>query len=214
MFWVARKYLSRGEVCAATCPATLQQPRLLPYIFSSNDNASKPMPLNVGLQPHWAAYTAAGRCAISMPSSHFECRCCQWDLAEEHVHLTSRMRHDAAPPHTTAAGAADDLEEINEDPTAAVRGIMRKAGLESLEQACPECWDAQRRMVSTHPTSYSVKCNHVTSAHAWQVQRPGLPVATGLPHGAGWQHRTAMRNSPACLLATVLSAKGRCRARV
>eukprot|EP00891_Asterochloris_glomerata_P008782 jgi/Astpho2/8782/Aster-05338 len=40
----------------------------------------------------------------------------------------------------------DDLEEINEDPTAAVRGIMRNAGLELLEQACPECWDAQRRM--------------------------------------------------------------------
>ena len=65
---------------------------------------------------------------------------------------------------------------------------MKKAGLEALERACPECWDAQRRMVSTI----------LTSADAWQVQRHDLHMATGAPTWCLSQHRMALQNPPAC----------------
>ena len=153
MFWVARKISEQGRsLCRyMPCHPTAAQAAALHFQLQRQCQQAH-------ASECWPA-ASLGSIHCRWPLRHFnaqqslECRCCQWDLAEEHVHLTSRMQHDAAPPHTTAAGAADDLEEINEDPTAAVRGIMRNAGLELLEQACPECWDAQRRMVSTHPTS-------------------------------------------------------------
>ena len=110
------------------------------------------------------------------------------------------MQHDAGQPHTTAAGAADDLEEINEDPTAAVRATMKKAGLEALEKACPQCWDAQRRMVSPN-RSRADAYGRCTGMICWWL--PGSHIV--LVYGC--TERTPLPASSAAV-ATLARAKG------
>ncbi len=69
---------------------------------------------------------------------------------------------------------SDDLHEVAEDPTDVLKAAMKARGVADLESACPECFDAQRRLwcAQTVPKCGAPLAGQRPASRAWCGARP------------------------------------------